>query len=556
MTIRYSNLMASAGSKPVDEADYVIVGAGSAGCVLANRLSEDPSRTVILIEAGGADRHPFLRMPFAFMRLQFVKRLSWNYWSEPEPELDGRKLWLPRGRCLGGTSSINGMVYSRGHPRDYDEWAALGAQGWAWEDVLPYFRRSERSWRGESAWHGADGPLTVSPVDVSGELFDATMQTARNLGYPVSDDPHALADVEGFVPPEVTVEKGRRASAASQYLHPVIRRPNLKVVTNTLALRLRVEQGRAVGVEVARGGRTSLVRAGSEVILAAGAYNSPKLLLLSGVGPADELRELGIDVIADLPGVGRNLQEHPLIGVGYELTRPLGFENNLRLDRLGLNVARYMLGMPTEATQLPVTSFAFLRTADGLDRPDIKVNIYPTRLDARIWFPVIRRGAGHAMSAFCVLLRPESRGSVRLRSADPADPPEIRINMYDDTRDLATMERALRLMREFFSSGPLGELTGAELMPGADVASDEDVGRYIRSSSILAHHASCSCAMGSGGNAVVDPQLRLHGISGVRIADASVMPRIVGGNTNAPVVMIAEKAADLIMDRQPAPAGH
>jgi len=260
----------------IEKADYVIVGAGSAGCVLANRLSASGEHSVILIGAGGQDRHPLMKLPFAFMQLQFVKRLSWGYWSEPEPGLDGRKLWLPRGKCLGGTSSINGMVYSRGHPGDYDEWAALGATGWAWKDVLPYFRRSEGSWRGASEFHGADGPLTVTPVDVAGPIFDATMQTARNLGYKVVDDQHGAETGEGFAPPEVTVEKGRRASASSQFLHPVADRRNLTVATERLVTRVAIESGRAVGVVAADGkGGTRLIRAARAVFLSAGAYNSP-----------------------------------------------------------------------------------------------------------------------------------------------------------------------------------------------------------------------------------------------------------------------------------------
>jgi len=535
----------------VTSTDYIIVGAGSAGCVLANRLSADPDRRVMVIEAGGRDSHPLMKLPFAFMKLQFSPRLNWDYWSEPEPGLEGRKLWLPRGKCLGGTSSINGMVYSRGHPGDYDEWAALGAIGWSWDEVLPYFRRSERSWRGASAYHGGDGPLTVSPIDTSGPIFDATMATARNLGLKVVDDQHGPETGEGFAPPEVTVDRGRRASTATQYLHPAARRPNLDIVTGALVTRILIEHGRAVGVELAGRDGRHVIRAGREVILAAGAYNSPKLLLLSGIGPADELRALGIDVAADLPGVGRNLQEHPLTGISYHLNRPVGYENALRFDRLALTMARYALGIESHSTQLPVTSFAFMRTRDGLDRPDIKANIYPTRLDARVWFPGIRRGAGHAMSVFAVLLRPESRGTVRLRSADPAAPPEIRINMFQDARDLATMRRTIHMLRDFFAAKPLGELVGGEIMPGASVRSDAEIDAYHRQSAVLAHHASCTCAMGTGDDAVVDPELRVRGIEGLRVADASVMPRVVGGNTNAPVIMIAEKAADLILGNRP-----
>ena len=531
----------------MESVEYIIVGAGSAGCVLANRLSADPANRVLLVEAGGRDRHPLMKVPLAFMKLQFVPRLSWNYWSEPEPGLDGRKLWLPRGKVLGGTSSINGMVYSRGHPLDYDEWETLGATGWGWRDVLPYFRRSERSWRGASEHHGGAGPLTVTPVETAGPIFDATMATARTLGHVVTDDQHGPDAGEGFAPPEVTVDRGRRASSATQYLHPVASRPNLTVLTDALVTRIVIEEGRAVGIALMRGGKLELVRAEREVILSAGAYNSPKLLLLSGIGPAEDLQALGIPVKLDLPGVGRNLQEHPLTGISYELNQPIGFENNLRFDRLAWNLARFAFGSGNSATQLPVTSFAFLRTQEGSARPDIKANIYPTRLDGRVWFPGIRKGAGHAMSVFSVLLRPESRGSVTLRSADPATAPAIRINMFQDERDLLTMRRSIRQLRDFFSTNPLKELIGKEIMPGPAIDSDDEIDAYHRKTCILAHHAAGSCTMGQGPDSVVDPELRVHGIDGLRVADASIMPRVIGGNTNAPVIMIGEKAADLIL---------
>jgi choline dehydrogenase len=326
------------------------------------------------------------------------------------------------------------------------------------------------------------------------------------------------------------------------------------VTTGGLVTRVVIENGRAVGVEIADSHGTRIVRAEREVILAAGAYNSPKLLLHSGIGPADALRTLGIEVVADLPGVGRNLQEHPLTGVGYELNEPIGFENSLRFDRLAWNVGRFMLGMSPGATQLPVTSFGFMRTREGLDRPDIKANVYPTRLDGRVWFPGIRKGAGHAITVFNVLLRPESRGSVTLRSADPAAAPEIRINMFQDKRDLETMRRSVRQLRAFFATEPLASLIGNELMPGAAVQSDDEIDAFNRKTCILAHHASGTCAIGTGADAVVDPALRVRGVDGLRIVDASVMPRVIGGNTNAPVIMIAEKAADLIRERAPLPA--
>jgi choline dehydrogenase len=441
------------------------------------------------------------------------------------------------------------MVYSRGHPGDYDEWAELGATGWSWSEVLPYFRKSEASWRGESEYHGALGPLTITPIKTTEPLFSATMETARKLGHPVLDDQHGVGTGEGFSPGEVTVHKGRRASTSKRYLDPVAARSNLEVITNALVTRVVIENGRAVGIELAEAGGTRTIRAEREVILSGGAYNSPQLLLLSGIGPADEVKATGIDPVIDLPGVGRNLQEHPLAGVGYTINRPVAFERELRFDRLAFNMIRYGLGMHESSSNLPVVCFAFVRTEEGLNRPDIKANIYPTRLDGRVWFPGIRKGAGHAMTVFNVLLRPKSRGSVTLRSADPRDPPVIRINLFKDERDLVSLRRSVKQMREFFATSPISDFVESEMMPGKDVRTDDEIDAFNRKTSTVAHHASCTCAMGEGPDAVVDPELRVRGVEGLRVVDASVMPRVVGGNTNAPVVMIAEKAADLIRGR-------
>jgi choline dehydrogenase len=531
----------------VKTADFIIVGAGSAGCVLANRLSADGSSRVLLLEAGGPDRHPLMQAPLAFFPLMRDPAVSWPYRSEPEPYADGRVLGLPRGRLLGGSSSINGMMYARGHPADFDEWRQMGLAGWGFEDVLPYFRRAEASWRGEGPYHGGSGPLTVSPNHTPDPVVQpAILEAARARGHRLVDDFHG-PDPEGFSTPEFNIHRGRRASTSARYLKPAMARPNLEVLTGALTTRVILEKGRAVGVAFVRNGEVVEARAEREVILAGGAYNSPQLLMLSGVGPADELAEAGVKPLHDLPGVGRELQEHPSTGVAYAANGPIAFESQLRFDRLALSVIEWALAGTGPVSRMPVSAMAFLKTREGLERPDVQFLFSPVAMDARVWFPLVRKGCGHTLSLAGTLSRPESRGWVRLRSADPADPPRIQLNLFAEPADLATLRRAIRFLRDFFAEGPAARLVSLERVPGPGAQTDADLDAYLRATATTAHHPTSTCAMGTGEHAVVDAELKVRGIEALRIADASVMPRIVGANTNAATIMIAEKASDMIL---------
>ena len=527
--------------------DYVIVGAGSAGCVLANRLSADPGVRVLLVEAGGSDDRFLIKMPLGFLRALFDPTLSWGYMSEPEPTLDGRSLWLPRGKVLGGSSSINGMFFMRGHSGDFDAWAASGCDGWSYAEVLPYFKRMEKSWRGAGPWHGADGPLHVMPIDTRRLLHTPLMEAAAAAGFATTDDIHGQIE-EGFARGEITVDaRGRRASTARAYLRPVLGRPNLNVVTGALVTKVLIDNGKATGIEYRRADGTVDAQAAREVILSGGAFNSPQVLMLSGIGAADELRAHGIEVRVDSPGVGRNLSEHARVPVEFATRGSISFLNELRADRVARSVLQWLvMGSGAFATQINSCNIV-VRTDPRLVQPDVQLMSNPVRMDAKIWWPFLGVRQEHRITADAVVLHPESRGAVTLRSANPADKPRILLNVLATDGDLATARRGVRLARRIYATAPQAELVEREIAPGPAVQSDADLNAYIRARAGVTQHPVGTCAMGVGADAVLDPQLRVRGVTGLRIVDASVMPAVPGGNTNAAVIMIAEKAADLIL---------
>ena len=531
-----------------DTVDYLIIGAGSAGCVVANRLSADPGCSVLLLEAGGHDDYMFLRMPLAFLKAMFKPGLVWSYMSEPEPNLNGRQLWLPRGRVLGGSSSINGMFYMRGHSSDFNAWRDMGCVGWGYEDVLPYFRRMETSWRGTSHYHGASGPLHVVPIDTRRLLHDPLMRTAAAAGFNVCEDLHAEIE-EGFARGEVTIDpRGRRSSTSRAYLHPIRDRTNLRVEIGARSQRILIESGRAVGVEYVRDGQVQTVRVTREVIVCAGAYNSPQLLMLSGIGPADELRRHGIAPVVDLPGVGRNLSEHARVPVEFAAREPVSFLNELRWDRVALSVARWALfGTGPFATQINSCNIV-VRTLPTLAQPDVQLMCNPVRMDARMWFPGVGARQEHRITADAVVLHPRSRGHLTLRSADPQAPPRISLSLFSDAADMETAKRGVALARMIYRTEPQSRITGREIRPGAEIDSSEKLEAYIRANAGVTQHPVGTCSMGVGPQAVVDPRLRVYGVERMRVADASIMPTVPGGNTNAASIMIGEKAADLVLE--------
>jgi choline dehydrogenase len=533
--------------------DYVIVGAGSAGCVLAARLSEDPRNSVLLLEAGGEDSYWLLHMPLAFPRIFTLPAFNWGYFGEPEPHADNRRIPMPRGKVLGGSSTINGLMYARGDRSDYDGWRQLGLPGWSYAEVLPYFRRAETNFRGESVYHGVSGPMTVAKHIPDTIIYPRIMETARRRGFHILDDFHG-SSCEGFSTPDFNVHNGRRASTAVRYLRPAIDRPNLTVETRATTTRVLIEHGRATGVEYEQSGRRRQVQAAREVILCGGTYNSPQLLLLSGVGPAAEIEEAGIRTVHDLPGVGRNLQDHPSVRIEFIANDGMAFDSKLRFDRMLAAVLQWHLFSTGTGAGLPVSAMGFYKSRPGLSRPDIQTLVSPTAFNAHLWFPFIRKPFGHRIATANVLLRPASRGWVKLRSSDPKASPRVLLNLLDQPSDLETLRSVVRSTREFFATKPASELIESEAIPGPAVQSDSQIDAFIRSAIGTAMHPTSTCSMGTGADAVTDAQLKVHGLEGLRVVDASVMPRIVGGNTNAPTIMLAEKAADMILGKPPLPA--
>ena len=516
--------------------------------MLANRLTEDPNTTVLLLEAGGLDNSLYMHMPLGWRQIWRGPKHNWNYVSEPEPYCDNRELVIPRGKTLGGSTSINGMLYVRGHPRDYDQWRQLGNDGWSYAEVLPYFKKSEGSWRGESKFHGGSGPLGTTPIDVKGLHFDAFADSARAAGLPATDDING-PNPEGFTPVDIMAKNGRRSSAATAFLHPVMRRPNLTVVTHALTRRVILDKGEAKGVEYSLRGGPPVAALALEVILAGGAYNSPQLLLLSGIGPADEIKAHGIKPIHELKGVGKNLQEHIYSFVQFATKGSVTFQNQLRWDKLAVATLQWMLFNKGMMANQPLTGLGFFKSRPELDRPDLEIFCNPVRLDADVWFPMIKPPLPDAFEACPSLLYPESRGAVTLRSANPADKARILFNFLKADADVRAMRAGVRLIRDMYAQGPLAKMIDKEIKPGPDVSSDADIDAYLRRSLDLDHHPVGTCAMGVNDEAVVDPQLRVRGLKGLRVVDASVMPVTIGGHTTAPVMMIAEKAADMILGR-------
>jgi choline dehydrogenase len=530
----------------VSEADYIIVGGGSAGCVLAARLSEDPGTRVLLLEAGPSERGRLkMRIPLAWRDTFRDPAVSWGFQTEPERYADERIVPAPRGKVLGGCASVNGMMYSRGCRADYDGWARAGLVGWGYEDVLPYYRRSEANWRGASRWHGAEGPLTVARHPRDAYIYPRLIATAEKLGFRHLDDFHG-ADFEGFSAPDFNVHRGERASTVTRFLRPAMRRPNLQVVTEALARRVQFEGRRACGVEYQVGGAVRTARAARAVVLCAGAFNNPQLLMLSGIGPASELARHGITLLQDLPGVGRNLQEHQSLAMIYEASGPFTFDRELRLDRMAIAALRWQLFGAGPMAGLPVSAQGFVRTDPALASPDLQLLVSPVSMLAQPWFPLWRRGAGHVFSVAGVLLRPQSRGEVTLRSADPHAAPVIRLNLLQAEADRVAFRRILRFVRRYFATEPAASLVRAERSPGPAVQSDAQIDAHLRHSVSTAMHPTSSCAMGVDAQAVCDARLRVRGVEALYAADASVLPSIVSGNTNAPAIMVAEKAADLL----------
>ncbi|NKB95037.1 choline dehydrogenase [Ochrobactrum intermedium] len=530
------------------EADFVIIGSGSAGSAMAYRLSEDGRYSVIVIEYGVPDVGPLIQMPAALSFPMNMETYDWGFSTEPEPHIGGRSLVTPRGKVLGGSSSINGMVYVRGHARDYDHWSESGARGWAYADVLPYFKRMENSSGGQEGWRGTSGPLYIQRGKRDNPLFHAFVEAGHQAGFEVTEDYNGEKQ-EGFGPMEQTIHNGRRWSAANAYLKPALKRPNVRLVKG-LARKIVLEGKRAVGVEIEAGRTFSTIRARREVIIAASSINSPKLLMLSGIGPAAHLKDHGIEVVADRPGVGQNLQDHLEVYIQQECTQPITLYSKLNLFSKARIGAEWLLFFKTgDGATNHFESAAFVRSKAGVEYPDIQYHFLPVaiRYDGKA------AAQSHGFQAHVGPMRSKSRGSVTLRSANPREKPVIKFNYMSHEDDWADFRHCVRLTREIFGQAAFDPYRGAEIQPGAQVQSDDEIDKFIREHVESAFHPCGTCKMGAVDDpmAVVDAECKVIGVEGLRVADSSIFPRITNGNLNGPSIMVGEKASDHILGRTP-----
>jgi choline dehydrogenase-like flavoprotein len=532
--------------------DYIIVGGGSAGCVLANRLSEDGAARVLLIEAGGRDLHPFIHIPLGMGKMHERDMFNWGYATEPESNLNGRRIEAMRGKVLGGSSSINVMAYTRGHRGDYDRWAQKGALGWSYADVLPYFKRCESWEHGDNAWRGGSGPVGTEFAKTRDPIYDAWIEAAKAAGLPVTDDYNGHQQ-EGFGRGQYTIRNGYRSSASNAYLRPARNRRNLKVETRAEASRVLMQGTRATGIEYRNGqGQTLEARAEREVILCAGTFNTPPLLMRSGIGPASHLADMGIKTMIDLP-VGKNLQDHLAVMISFARRDASTFRREMRFDRMAVSMLQAYFFGTGPGTVVPGGLHAFIKTRPELAVPDIEFMFRGAPADTHLWFPLVRPAYRDGYGIRPTLLHPDSRGQILLRSTNPADPPGIAYNFFSAPDDLPRLREGFKRARIVAYQPAMNAFADGETSPGPAVKTDADIDAFIRQTAITAHHPCGTCAMGIGPEAVTDQELRVRGAERLRVVDASVMPDLVSAHINACVLMIAEKASDLILGKPTLP---
>jgi len=527
--------------------DYIIVGAGSAGCVLANRLSENPVNTVLLLETGGSDKSIFIKMPTALSIPMNTPKYAWQFHSEPEPYLNNRKMHCPRGKVLGGSSSINGMVYVRGHAKDFDEWENHGAQGWSYQSCLPYFKKAETWYQGENDYRGGKGEVGVNNGNqMQNPLYRAFINAGQQAGYAATHDYNGQQQ-EGFGPMHMTIKNGVRSSTSRAYLDPIKKRKNLTIITGALVKKVNLVGKRATGVEYSIGSRNYQVTANKDVILSAGSIGSPHILQLSGIGDPEVLKEAGVAVQHDLPGVGKNLQDHLEFYFQYKCKQPITLNGKLDWLSKGLIGARWILNKTGLGASNHFESCAFIRSKAGVEWPDIQYHFLPAaiRYDGKSAFD------GHGFQVHVGHNKPKSRGAVSIQTNNPNDPPKIQFNYLQHPEDIAGFRACVRLTREIISQAAFDEYRNGEIQPGEHIQTDAQIDQFVREAAESAYHPSCSCKMGEDDMAVVNSQTQVHGIQGLRVVDSSIFPTIPNGNLNAPTIMVAEKAADMILGKPP-----